>query len=302
MNRIVLLNALEVGAKAASLILLLAFIVWFRLGVVGVVLANVLVVVGTAAIMVAVLRHMGAWGRPSFDRSFCRRTGRFALSAYVGMIMTYLNYRFDQFIIAAFLPPEQLGFYVISVGLAERLWVLPGSVGTALLPHLTNSGQRDAAISATVARHIMAWMGLCCLLVFVLAEVIVTGLYSTAFGPAVAPLRWLLPGIFTLTAGKVLVAELLAREKIRYTVWAGVTSVLANVVGNLLLVPRMGIAGAALASSISYTVVSLMVSWYYVRETGLPWSSFLPRRSDLETYRTLWRRGSGLAALLGRAS
>jgi O-antigen/teichoic acid export membrane protein len=125
--------------------------------------------------------------------------------------------------------------------------------------------------------------------VYVVADPLVTMLFSSSFSGAVAPLRWLLPGIFTLSMGRVLVAELLAREKARYIVWASAAAVVVNVAGNLLLVPRMGISGASLASSVSYSIMSVIVSWYYLRVTGLSWKILVPRTSDLSAYRTLWR-------------
>jgi O-antigen/teichoic acid export membrane protein len=297
MDRIFLLNVIDVGMKAASLVLLVAFIAWLRFDVAGAVWADVIATVGAVVVMVVVLRRAGAWGRPSFDWSLWRLTTRFAVPAHAGTLATYLNYRIDQLIIAAWLPPEQLGFYVIAVGLAERLWMPAGAVATALLPHLTNSPVRDPALSATVSRHVMVWTGITCLLVFALADIIVDLLYSSAFAPTIAPLRWLLPGIFSLSVGKVLVAEMFAREKVRYTVWASGAAALVNVAGNVLLMPHMGISGAALASSISYTFLSLVGTWYYLRETGLPWTVLVPRRGDLLGYRALWVRRKPLEAL-----
>ena len=105
--------------------------------------------------MAAPLAALGVLGRPSFDRPLWKRTARFALPAYGGSVMTYLNYRIDQFIIALPLPPDQLAFYVIAVDIAEKLWIIPGAVSTALLPHLTNSPKRDPALTAIIApaRH-----------------------------------------------------------------------------------------------------------------------------------------------------
>lgn len=290
MNRILLLNMVGVGEKVASLIFIVTFVGWLRLGVAGGVWANVVVDVGAVVLMMALLKYLRTWGKPTIDWDLWKRTARFARPAYCAGLLTYLNYRVDLFIIVALLPPEQLGFYVIAVGLAERLWIPTGAVATALLPHLTNSRERVPGLPAVIARHVMVWTGIACLLVFFLADVVVKVMYSSAFAPAVAPLRWLLPGIFTLTAGKVLVAEMLAREKVRYTVWVAGVATLVNIVGNLVLVPRMGISGAALASSISYFLVSLLVTWYYLRETGLPWTVLIPRRSDLQAYGSLWGR------------
>ncbi len=298
MNRILLLNFVEVGRKVVSLTLVVTLVAVLRLGVIGAVWADFTLHAGAAVLMVALLRWVGVLGGPSFDRPLWGRTWRFALPVYCGTITSFLNYRADQFIIAVFLPPEQLGFYVIAVGLAERLWILTGAVANALLPHLTNSREHDPALAAVIARHVMLWTGTACLLVFVVADVAVELMYSSAFAPTVAPLRWLLPGIFTLAAGKVLVAEILAREKVRI-VWASACGAVVNIAANLVLVPRMGASGAALASSISYSLLSLIIMWYYLRVTGVSWTTLLPRWSDLRAYTVLWRRPTTVTLLGG---
>ncbi|HXM30489.1 MAG TPA: oligosaccharide flippase family protein [Chthoniobacterales bacterium] len=290
MNRILLMNFVDVGTKFVSVSLILAIVGWLRFDVPGAVSVDFALIIGKLIVFVALLVWLGQWGRPSFDLGLWKRTARFALPAYGATIAGYLNYRVDQFIIGALLAPQELAFYVIAVDIAEQLWILTGAVAGPLLPHLTNVPDRDPAVAATVARHVMIWTGGACLIVFLLADLAIRVLYSSAFSPAVGPLRWLLPGILTLSIGKTVVAELVAREKIHYTLWAGIGAVVANIVGNLVLIPRMGISGAALASSISYSVLGLIVTWYYLRETDLPWSALLPRRDDLSAYVTFCRR------------
>lgn len=290
MNHILLLNLVEVGAKVASLALVLTFVGLLKLNIAGAVWADWILNVGMAVLFAILLRHVDVWRSPSFDSSLLKRMARFAVPAHCSNVLSWLNYKVDLFILAALLPPEQLGFYVIAVGLVERIWILPGSVANALLPHLTNSPKHDPALSAVIARHVMVWVGAACLLIFVLADVVVRVLYSSEYISSIAPLRWLLPGIFTLAIGRVLVAEMSARKKIDFTVWAGIVTVLVNVAGNLILIPRMGISGAALASTISYSLLSAIVTWYYLRETGVRWTVLLPNRNDLMAYNGLWRR------------
>ena len=290
MNRILLLNVLDVGVKAVLLLFAVLFVVWFGLGVQGAVLADFLISVAGVAVIALLLKTVGVLGTPNFDKPLWRRSVGFALPAYGGSLTAYLNYRVDEVIVAMLLPAEQLGFYVIAVGLAERLWILPGAVTSALLPHLTNRRERDPQISVAVARHVMIWIGLICIGVFVFAGLGIRLLYSSAYEGSIAPLRWLLPGIFTLSLGKVLVTELLAQEKPRYTVWASGIAAFVNIAANLVLVPRIGISGAALASSISYTVLSVILMWLFVRETGVSWTAFLIRQSDFAAYSVLWRQ------------
>ena len=290
MNRILLINAIELGSKVASVILIVVLVGGLNLNVAGAIWTDVGMSIGTVILLIFLFRVMKVWGKPSFDWLLWKRAGRFALPVYFGTIMSYFNYRIDQLLVAMLLPPQQLAYYVIAVGLAEQLWILTGAVSTALLPHLTNLKERDPALSAIIARHVMIWTGIACLLLYILAQLLVQIMYSSAFVGAVAPLRWLLPGVFTLSIGKVLVSEILARENSRVTMWVALIAAVVNLIGNFALIPSMGISGAALASSISYTLVSIMVIWIYVRETGVPFRMLIPQWSDLQAYSALWRR------------
>ncbi len=286
MNQIVLLNVVEVGTKAISLALIFG-VVALDGDLTGVICVDSAVVVGSVLYLSFLLGNAGALGRPTFDKMLLQRSAGFALPSYLAGVMTFLNYRIDQFIIALMLPTDQLAIYVIAVEIAERIWIIPGAIGTALLPHLTNSPVRDPMVAAAVARHGVLWTGAGCLVLFLVAPFAIELLFSADFVGAASPLRWLLPGIFSLAIGKVIIAELQAREKIAFTVWLSLLSAAINVILNFVLIPRMGITGAAVASSISYFLVAIVVIWYYVRETGVSWLQLLPRVSDIRVYLSL---------------
>src|SRR5207253_1346617 len=99
-------------------------------GVAGAVSADAAVLVILTGVLGILLSVLGALGRPTFDAALLRRTASFALPAHFASVMSFLNYRIDQFVIAVLLPPEQLAFYVIAVEIAERLWIIPGAVST----------------------------------------------------------------------------------------------------------------------------------------------------------------------------
>jgi len=296
MNRIVLLSVVEVATRVGAIVLIGVFVVGLGLGVGGAVWMDSVAGVGSAALMLALVASAGAIGRPVFDPALWRQTWRFAIPVYGAALMTFLNYRVDQFMVAAMLPPEQLGFYALAVELTERLWIITGAVATALLPHLTNSPQREPTLVATICRHVLLWTGAAALLLFIVSDPLITILYSPAFSPASAAVRWLLPGVLVLTVGKVLIAELAARERIGFTAWLAGGAALVNVGANVVLIPSMGIAGAALASVVSYSLVSAVVTRHYLRETGLAWTILVPRWRDVLAYRALWRARVGRAA------
>ena len=302
MNQILLINAIELGSKMFSVLFIILIVGLLELNVAGVVSIDVAISLGTIIFLLFIFRSMNVWGKPSFDWVLWKKVGRFSLPVYLGTVMSYFNYRIDQLFVAIMLPPAKLAFYVLAVSLAEQMWILTGAVNTALLPHLTNSKKRDPVLCATIARHVMVWTGIACCLLFLLAKVLVQLMYSNDFIETVAPLQWLLPGVFTLSIGKVLVSELLIREKAQVTIWIAIIAAFINITGNLLLIPYMGISGAALASTISYTLVSILVIWLFVRETGVPARMLIPQRGDLLAYSFIWRRFTKFSGMRTKAT
>jgi len=290
MNRIFLLNIVEVATRVGVIVLIGIFVVGLGLGVGGAVWMELVAGVGSAALMLGLLASAGAVGRPVFDPTLWRQTWRFAIPVYAAALMTFLNYRIDQFMVAAMLPPEQLGFYGLAVEITERLWILTGAVATALLPHLANSTEAEPTLVPTICRHVLLWTGTAAFLLFVLSDLLITTLYSSAFAATSTAVKWLLPGVVALTVGKVLIAALAAREKVAFTAWLAAVAALLNIIANFVLIPFMGIAGAGLASSLSYSLITGVVLRRYVRETGFCWTVILPRLGDVSTYARILNR------------
>jgi len=99
----------------------------------------------------------------------------------------------------------------------------------------------------------------------------------------------------------VVIAELLARKKVRQTAYASGIAAVVNIAGNVILVPHMGISGAALASTISYSLLSAILIRYYLRETGVSWTVLVPSRDDLALYGRLLCRWTKLRPAERRA-
>ena len=141
--------------------------------------------------------------------------------------------------------------------------------------------ERRKEFTPLVARSVLWATALGALMIFFLSRWIVVLLYSTTFLPAVGALQGLLIGIVALGAGRVLCNDIAGRDRPILNVYTGTAAVVANVILNLVLVPRFRIAGAAWASMVSYTVSFLGGLFFYCGLSGNPWSKVvLPQRSD----------------------
>ena len=97
-----------------------------------------------------------------------------------------------------------------------------------------------------------------------------------------AALLILCPAVAVLSAAKILANDIAARGKPELNVYTSSLGLIVNVIGNLILIPKFGMVGAALATLGSYLSISIMTLAIYVGLSGNShFSTFLVQKQDL---------------------
>ena len=216
----------------------------------------------------------------------------YGLRGQAGNLPTFFAYRLDVFIINYFLDPAQLGFYALGVVVSEALWQIPYAVASALFPRTARTLEQDASqFTCFVLRQILVITCLCGIAIAALSPFLIPLVFGARFKPAVPVIWWILPGTIALSLGKVACADLAGRGRIGYSSAFAFVCFVITVVLDLLLIPRMGIQGAALASSISYFADAVLALAALRYELRVSWTSLLvPTRTDFHAYRFSWLR------------
>lgn len=264
LGRIIPLHIVGVCLDGILLLLTLVLVAALRIGPLGGVLASLGAGVAGVAALGVLLRREGGVFTPRWDRPVMRATVGYGLRGHVGSLLQFFNYRLDVFIVNYFLGPADVGVYGVSVALAELLWYLPNAVGFVIFPKAAASNPEEMnAFTPRVFRLtlLLTAFGGAGLALF--AKPLIKLIYSSAFAGAYVPMLALLPGAVLLGAGKVLTNEIAGRGYPHYnSINAGVALVL-TVVLDIVLIPRHGVVGAAVASSIAYTAVFLAAIVFY---------------------------------------
>lgn len=241
-----------------------------------------------------------------FDRHIAGEALGFGLKSYLQNLVGHLHYRLDVYILALFLPPAEVAFYVIATSLAEVVFYLPDAVGTVLFPKLSSEPEaRIHLLTAEVTRHTLAVTALAALGLLAAGTWLIPTVYGPAYRPAVAPFLVILPGVLAMTVYKVLTRNFTSRDRQQVSILAASLSLILNLVLNFLLIPRFGVVGAALASLLSYTASAVLLLLVFRHESKLPmrWILIL-HPGDLSRYVVAWqagRRGVYLLAKTGLA-
>jgi O-antigen/teichoic acid export membrane protein len=191
------------------------------------------------------------------------------MRAGIGQALIAVNYRFDFLLVASIAGSSQLGIYSISVSVIEVFWMWADASSQAVAQGA--AAARDPALARRVLAHAMrrtgAGLAVGCLLVIGFGFWLIPAVFGAAFSQAYLPAVALLPGMLAVGLWKVLNAYLFARGfDYAGTLTAGIGAA-AGLALDLLLIPRFGIVGAAIAASIGYSVtLAIAVVAFYVRE------------------------------------
>lgn len=271
LRHITSLSLIQATQASLTPILGILLIVWLQLGVLGAILATL----GSnlAALLATIMLLRFKLGREwcKWDRQMVKPIMHYGLRAYVGNLLQFFNYRLDTFIVNAFVGPAALGIYTSSVTLAELLWQLPNSVALVFLPKAaaTNSESMNKLtpklVGIVLGMSILAALGLA-----IFGKIIIRILLSEAFADAYYPLLVLLPGVVFLGAAKIISSDIAGRGYPQYNSSISAASLVLTVLLDLILIPRIGIMGAALASSASYTLTFLLSIGLYLKVRQMP--------------------------------
>ena len=189
----------------------------------------------------------------------------FGLKGHIGNMLQFFNYRLDIFILNGFLGPANVGIYTVSVRLAELLWYLPDAVGFVIFPKAASSRPED--MNAFTPRVFHITLGLTALGALGLAlfgRPAINLVFSSVFIGAYVPMLVLLPGVVLLGGAKVLTNEIAGRGYPHYNSLNSGLALILTVILDLVLIPRYGLLGAALASSIAYAAIFLTAIGFYL--------------------------------------
>ena len=180
---------------------------------------------------------------------------QFAISVYM---------RLDQVLLGRILDDRAVGVYAAAARISEIWYFIPVAMMTAFVPRLAaRHGQSPVDYEAElvkVTRAIVIISAIAAATMSVFAPFIVTHLYGAAYAAAAPVLRihaW--SGLF-VGLGVASSSWFVNNGLMKYGLYQAVAGAVVSLVLNLILVPQLGVTGAAWAAVASYFVSAVLVN------------------------------------------
>jgi len=209
-------------------------------------------------------------------------------------LASFLNLRIDVFIVSIMLGSAELGVYTLAIATGELMWKVAQAVVWSSLGRIASEpADRSAQLVAKVSRNIFTFQLIFGSIVFVLAPPLITIVYGSAFAETATALRYLLPGLMLYTVDSVMgyfFSVQQGKPTLRLMVQSASIVICATI--TMLTIHRLSIIGAAIATSVSYISVVIVMTILFTRATNIRVAEmFLLQRSDLDRYVQIIKKG-----------
>jgi O-antigen/teichoic acid export membrane protein len=250
-------SALAFSRTASTLLVRILFVMGLGFGVLGLVVADILV---TAGVLLLLAPSFARLIRPVFSRTMLRESLSFGLPRVPHAFAQQVMAVGDRIILPAYRGLGEIGIYSMgaSFALTQKLFLSAFESAWAPFYYATAREADGARVFAVVATYAFAALAIMTAGLSAIARDLLQVMVGDVYAPAARVVPWiavgvLLQGIYLLTS-----IGLNITKHTRYYPVSTATAAGTSVVLNLLLIPRFGIYGAAWANAAAYGVQAVL--------------------------------------------
>jgi O-antigen/teichoic acid export membrane protein len=220
-----------------------------------------------------------------------REIFRYGTVMQLANIFQLFNYRLGIYLMEAFLGRAAVGIYSVGAQLSEGIWIIPRSISVVQFARISNAN--DPEYSARLTLNFIKLAVILSFLAVVILLLIPTSFFSLLFGHEFTGVRLvvatLAAGIIMLTISIILSSYYSGIGKPVHNMTGSAIGLVFTILLGLLLIPKLGIAGAGIAASVSYTSQAIYQLCIFIRRSGFKGKDFLLTRADITRVITEFR-------------
>ena len=294
-GRIIAFNAFETAQRilffTLSVILLWALSTTFEFY-----FTAVLAAVAILVISYIVAYFVNAPEGPLFNSELLKPSFSYGIRSYVATLLTLAVMRSAVFFVNHFGGNTEAGLFAVAQQVSELLIIVPSVVGTVLFGRISNGGSDN--LTPKVVRTIAFVFMPASIVLFFASDFLVVSIFGIDFLPSAGALKWLIPGSYLLGLQVLLANDIAGRGYPWQAVLFWVPTLIVNFMGYFLLIPSMGINGASLSLSLSFALMFILISVYYMRIKNVSFSElFVIKSEDIRTPLRLLKASLGMGKI-----
>lgn len=287
---ILLLQALEEGNKfflvnlmqvMVNIILGLYFVAFLKIGIIGVLYAQLISCCVGLLSVVWFTKHWFKWDLHKIPLRDIKDSLQYSLPIIPHMLSMYIYMYSDRLILQRFVPLSDIGIYSIASTFAYVLLVIVNATTTAYSPRFLKLAEQNKTEARNETRNFIEIWWLVIMAIFVgyllLSKYIVMLMTRPSFYPSIPLIpilttAYIFRGLYCFSANGIFYIE-----KTKLIPVITISAALINVMLNMIFIPKFGIYAAAWNTVISY-FITFVLSFYFSQKyfpLSYPWRNML---------------------------
>ena len=203
-------------------------------------------------------------------------------------LVSTLNKRLSLYLLNTHCDEKSLGVYASGTQVTEGVNIVGQSIGLVAFSSLSNTEEKERAAQLT-----LRFMKVAILLTFTALLVICLlpsfffeWIFSGEFADIRPVILLMAPGIVFFSAHTILANYFSGTGKPKYNLYASLIGLSVTLVSAFVLIPLLGIRGAAITTTLTYTTLFVYQWIVFHKHTGSRLGQLIPNREDWEWVKT----------------
>ncbi len=201
----------------------------------------------------------------------------YGLKTHLANTITLVNYRLDQLLIGFFINSYSVGIYNVAVIIVEKVWSLTNPLITVLFPEMAsmkNLNERKE-ITCKITRILNFFNMFIGVGFLIVMKPLIILSFGQEYESAILIANILLIGILAMNIDKVLSNDIASLGKPEINMRITNMTFVLNLLLALILLPKFGLIGAAIATTSSYFITLLLKIKAYAKIYSIKYREML---------------------------
>ncbi len=215
----------------------------------------------------AILKHFPV--QFNWNWEYVKKSHTYGAQLWIGEVVRTSNNRLDQLIIGFMLAPELLGFFSISVVVAELIQKAPKSVMHVFFNQITKSGEGRRKELFTRIHKLVFWITvLGGIFIIMFGYWLIILMYGKTFEYSYTILLYYIPGVIIYMSTRVLLVYFAGIGEPIKSAQVHIVGFLVGIPAYIILIKTRGVIGIAIGSTLIYLATNIYALWLYQVNTG----------------------------------
>jgi O-antigen/teichoic acid export membrane protein len=193
----------------------------------------------------------------------------FSIMVFITNLVQFFAYRADYWLINYFRGEAELGVFSQANRFAQMLWVLPTILAGMLIPLIAKPNDSIDAKGVISIVRVINYLNLLAIVSIIVIALLIYDLFLPAnFSNGFFALLLMIPGYYFFCMNIIFAAFFSSRRLLWINFIGSLLCFVVIIVADLVLIPTLGIRGAAIADSIAYLAATIFSIISFMRRTS----------------------------------